>query len=182
MTPTPFHLFNLPTHLQHLEATGDESHTPHLPHPSRTTLKQRINASIISTFNIQNFYEYYDFEGYPMNHLQNSSSSSSSSSSFSTPFPRTVMLLPTGVVVVIVLAVLCAILGLIYAYVYFTKIHKNSLDLPGSLWAGMIKSSRNSSELLRVHNHHYREERSRRESTAQTQPPSTHVFLFKNKR
>lgn len=36
------------------------------------------------------------------------------------------MMIPTGLIVLIVLAILCAVLGGIYAYIYFTRINPRS--------------------------------------------------------
>ena len=132
--------------------------------PSSSTLQHRTTSSLPPFHN--ETYEYYiedDFDK-PLN------------------LSKPTKLLPTGVVIVIVLALLCAVMGLIYAYVYFTKINKNSLANQGKMLTAVVKPPKHSSELLRVPHHHPEDERSHRDSFSQNASPSTHVFLFKMKR
>lgn len=85
--------------------------------------------------------------------------------------------LPTGVIVVFVLASLCAILGVIYAYVYYTKISKSGPSSKKKKRA--LKMPKGGSEMLRVA-HVYDDEKNLKDSSSI--PPSTHVFLFKWRR
>jgi len=86
-------------------------------------------------------------------------------------------LLPIGVIIVIVLASACILLGVIYGYVYFTRVSGNS-----------NKKSRHKSGSSRQqsdHHHHHQSERTGGSEPAaahRDDPDSsytTHMFLFR---
>jgi len=82
------------------------------------------------------------------------------------------LLLPIGVIVVIVLAAACLLLGIVYGYVYFTRVSATNVKKPSQKWSSATR------QLQRSDYHH-------QQSAGTTSDPdhdgnhTTHVFLFR---
>lgn len=76
--------------------------------------------------------------------------------------------IPILVILVLVLASLCAIMGLVYAYIYFTRINSRQK-----------KKTRKAIKMEPHITHHYYKEDDNSLGAGGTTPHSTHMFLFK---
>jgi hypothetical protein len=88
------------------------------------------------------------------------------------------MMIPTGLIVLIVLAALCAALGAVYAYIYFTRINPRSHRGSGCYGCGSSGIGIGSSSGAGMRKY---AEASAADDEPGTSLPSTstHVFLFR---